>query len=324
MDDNVGDLAIELRHLRYFVAVAEELSFSRAARRIHMAQPPLSRQIRRLEAHLGVQLLERTTHHASLTPAGHGLLDDSRTILASVEASLRRARRVHAGDLGALRIGYLPSTAYGPLPDVLDALAVRVPDLKVVAQEFRAEELDAALRAGRLDLAVTRTAPSSPELTHEPLAVEDLALLVRAADDDHPRGRSLELPHLARRRILMAPRECDPGFHDTVLTVCRAAGFEPRVLHSNMPARRNGGPLAAGHAVALVPRAAADDPPPGLVARRVEGPAPLRSTLVWRHRAPAATTLRALEVMRAVRDSSAWRPGQRLTLGAEVQAAQAY
>ena len=148
---------MELRHLRYFLAVAEELHFHRAATRLHISQPPLSQQIRALERELGVTLLERNRRRVALTAAGEGFRDDTRAILAAVERASERARNVARGSLGTLSIGFVGSAMFSPtLPDILREFRAGRPDVDLVLRELPTLSQLQALVGGELDVGVIR------------------------------------------------------------------------------------------------------------------------------------------------------------------------
>ena len=146
------DLSMESRHLRYFVAVGEELSFTRAAERLHIAQPPLSQQIRQLEEELGVTLLERAARPVRLTEAGLLLLDRARELLAALEATVADTRRIGRGQAGRLMIGFAGSAMYVGLPDIIGAFRDACPDVEVALDEMLAAEIAEALRQRRIDV----------------------------------------------------------------------------------------------------------------------------------------------------------------------------
>lgn len=222
---------MELRHLRYFVAVAEERHFGRAAERLHMAQPPLSQAIRRLEAELGIVLLHRTTRRVDLTEAGRAFLDRARAILGDVEQAADVARRVAAGAVGHLTLGCVGTAAYSVLPALSRRLAEELPGVDF---SFRGEMLVPdqvlALHAGTIDVALLR-----PPVADLSLAVETLRRdrLMVALPGDHPLTRRAEvrarelgavdlIVHSADRRSVMS---------GVVLRLLHDAGVEPRIRH---------------------------------------------------------------------------------------------
>ncbi|WP_418060214.1 LysR substrate-binding domain-containing protein [Pimelobacter simplex] len=220
-----------LRHLRYFVTVAEERHFGRAAERLHMAQPPLSQQIRRLEAELGVDLFVRTTRRVDLTEAGTAYLERARAILGSVDDAAEEARRVAAGVVGRLAIGCVGSATYSLLPDLSRRLAEELPGVDFA---FRGEMLVAdqveALRAGAIDIALLRPTDDDAGLTVTRLREERLVVAVpaghRLAAKRQVRVADLAgvdlIVHAAARRSVM---------YDVVRDLFAEAGVAPQIRH---------------------------------------------------------------------------------------------
>jgi len=242
---------MDLRHLRYFVAVAEELHFGRAAARVHIAQPPLSRQIRSLEDELGFRLFDRNRNGVALTAAGKVLLADVRALFESLEHTLTRARQAARGELGTLRIGYVGSAVYTGLPDIVRAFRTRVPGVVVSIRQMSPTEQVAALLDARVDLGFARGPVHEPSLRARTVFEEEL---VAALPLGHPltTRKLIALPKLANEPFLIASRARGPGFHDHILTVCRKSGFTPRIIqegsHLDILSL-----VAAGMGVALVP-----------------------------------------------------------------------
>ena len=175
---------VELRHLRYFIAVAEELHFGRAAQRLNISQPPLSQQILQLEHEIGAQLFTRTNRSVQLTPAGQLFLQDARAILLQVEQAAGRAARVHSGQEGELRIGFTSSAPFtGLVSDALYQFRQRWPEVHIQMQENNTRQQLAPLHEGRLDLGVMRNTPLPSDLQHRVLLREPLCASVHWA---HP------------------------------------------------------------------------------------------------------------------------------------------
>lgn len=219
---------MELRHLRYFVAVAEECHFGRAAARLHMAQPPLSQQIRRLEEELGVELLERTTRRVSLTPAGQRYLERCRQILDGVDAAAAEAVRVAAGEIGRVVIGVVGSVTYAVLPTLARQLRQDFPDIDF---EFTSEMLTpdqvVALREGTVDLVLMRTPTPAGDLLLRVLRNEQLVVALPAG---HPLAarESLRLEELRDEPFVTYPAGHRSVLHDVVAGACQRVGFQPR------------------------------------------------------------------------------------------------
>jgi DNA-binding transcriptional LysR family regulator len=218
-----------LRHLRYFVAVAEELHFSRAAERLHMAQPPLSQRIRALERELGVELLVRTTRRVELTPAGTTLLDEARAVLGRVERMEATMAEARDGDATTLRVGLPPGLPATVLPRVVSALGAAHADVRVQPQELADAALRTVLVDRGLDLALLRWPPPGTVRHCPPLRRELGALL--AEGDPLATGGEVELGAFGPSRpLVLTPRAVDPVQHDAVLRVCHSHGYKPREI----------------------------------------------------------------------------------------------
>jgi DNA-binding transcriptional LysR family regulator len=270
----------ELRHLRYFVAVAEELNFSRAAERLHMAQPPLSVAIRQLEQEIGTSLFLRTTREVRLTPAGVALLSGARRTIEQAEAAVTAAQRAAAGELGSLRIGYNWSSGFETLPALGRALSHRHPDVELLAEEMRPSRMAAALRSATIDVALALYPELSDELAYRTIRREPIVALLSSS---HPLAAEpqMELQSLAEECLLF-PRELAPRLHDFYVHLCRSAGFEPRQGTESSRTRLTLGTWESSTA-ALLPRSVSGHLPPGVVAVRISAPSePLESQLVWR------------------------------------------
>jgi DNA-binding transcriptional LysR family regulator len=220
---------VELRQLRYFVAVAEELHFRRAAERLYVAQPAVSEQIRKLEAELGVRVFDRTPRGVALTEAGTALLDEGRQVLQQADAAQRAARSAHQRGHSRLRLGYGPDALPACVPRALRRLAASAGDLEVRLQTGPPPRLLDALREQRLD-AVVAGLPARVEGLHStPLGDEGLAVALPAGD---PRAEqpALALEDLAGDPLLIAPADADPAFHHGVLSMFRGDGLSPRLV----------------------------------------------------------------------------------------------
>ncbi|MDB6123724.1 MAG: Transcriptional regulator, LysR family [Pedosphaera sp.] len=224
---------MELRHLRYFQAVAEDLSFSRAARRLHIAQPALSRAVKQLETTLGASVFERTRHHVRLTPAGAVLLRETASLLEQLEESLRRVRRTAAGEEGELRLGYIGPPTQPFLGRLLREYRKRFPLVAIHLEERTPERVWEMVAKGRLSAALTR-----PVVSHEALGLRTLVLREEKLGIVVPVGHSLAkrkfVPWtaLAREPLIVLARREGMGLHDAVIAGCRRAGVTPRLAHT--------------------------------------------------------------------------------------------
>ncbi|MFI2410502.1 LysR family transcriptional regulator [Streptomyces sp. NPDC018947] len=227
---------MELRHLRYFAVLADELHFGRAAERLHMAQPPLSQRIRDLERELGVRLFDRTRHRVQLTEAGALLLEHVRPVLAGVDTAREAMRRIRPGEAGALRVGVPPDTGALALRTLTAGFARRAPDVLIDLHELTTDEQLARLREGELDAGVVRHPADTVGLESGPVARRELGVVLRA---DHPAaagGGAVRLRDLDGTPLVIFPRAMAPRLYDHMLTLCRDEGFLPgSIRHARNP-----------------------------------------------------------------------------------------
>lgn len=254
---------IDLRLLRQFVAVAEELHFRRAAERLHMAQPPLSTAIRRLEAELGAALLVRSSRQVTLTAAGAVLLEEARRVLATLEAGIARTRLAASGRVGTLDLTFLSNCAV--LPPALRAFRAECPDVDIRLHEASTADQVARLQDGTADVGFLRPpgAPA-PDLAFE-LVVRQPLRLALPTDDPRAGMPVVALEDFAAADFVATPRDKGAGFHDTVLDQCRRAGFAPRIVQRARQMDTVKALVATGLGVALVPENAVEQVPAGVV-----------------------------------------------------------
>jgi DNA-binding transcriptional LysR family regulator len=270
----------ELRLIRYFIAVAEERHFSRAAERLHMAQPPLSAAVRQLEQQLGVALLDRSSRSVRLTPAGELLLERGRELLAHAQDVADAVQAVERAPSGLLRFGTTPAARFGLAPALLERWSADVPGVMVRAREDTTGALVRDVRAGRLDVALVFCPPPIDDLACRVVRDEPVVVHVHA---DHPlaaRDR-VGLLDLAGETVLVAGGKDSPGYTAAVLALCRAAGLEPATRPDPYPdlgARA----VREGLGVVLYVRSAFPPALDGTVLVPVEEGATLPFALVWR------------------------------------------
>jgi len=290
---------MELRHLRYFVAVAEELHFRRAADRLHVAQPAISEQIRKLEQELGVRLFDRTPRSVALTVAGGALLEEARHVLRHAEVACQAAQ--NAGDRASmrLRIGYLPDSLPASVPRALRHLAASAPRVQVDLETGKSTRLIEDLRAHRLDLVVTALPAATNGLQTISLGAQRAVLALPGAHP-HASAPAVALERLAPERIVVLPRDVNPAFHSAVIALCRDAGLsptlvepaEPRVEHVLLA-------VAAGAGLALLPDSVVERyAAPGVRFVPLEGGHPAIECAVLAHR--DAQSLATAAFLRAV------------------------
>ncbi len=291
---------MELRQLRYLVALAEERSFTRAAAREHIAQPALSQQIRRLEAEVGVALVERTTRRVSLTGAGEMLVARGRRVLVEVEAAQAELQALTGIHTGLVRIGAMHTMGPVDLSLVLSIFHHRHPGVELNVREQSSEELAEMLRDDELDLAflsVTERVESHGLGLHQMVSEELVVILAR----DHPLGarRQIRMSELAAENFI-SWRE-GARLRELLVNAGRSAGFEPRVMLASNESERIRRLVARGLGVAILPRSDAEKAGAEVAVARLIQPALTRDiTLAWREErrlAPAATEF--LELARA-------------------------
>jgi DNA-binding transcriptional LysR family regulator len=249
---------MELRQLKYFVAVAEELHFRRAAERLYVAQPAVSEQVRKLEAELGVQLFERTNRRVELTDAGAALLDEGRRVLAQANTAQLAARNASDRAGARLRIGYLPDTLPASVPRALGHLAGAAPHVVVSMETGQAVGLIQRVRERQLDAVVTALPAATSGLRVTSLGHQSAVAAIRATDTS-ARTHSVSLARLAPTRLVTMARAVNPAFHDAVLALCRDAAIAPSLFE--VPEPRVESVLlavAAGAGPAILPAAVAD------------------------------------------------------------------
>lgn len=265
---------IETRLLRQFIAVAEELHFHRAAERLHMAQPPLSQAIRKLEEEIGARLFERTNRSVTLTAAGASFLETARRLIAQLNEGVEQARRMAAGIEGRLVITFIDTAHYAALPPILRAFRSRYPNIELTLREATTVEQIEALEAGEADVGFMRQPGSSRHrMTLESVCKE--AILVALPEDHHwASAKIVRLSELAAEAFVSTPRLEGPGFHDQFIALCRLAGFSPRIVQEARQMQTVAGLVAGGLGVALVPASLAQARRSGVTFRPIEVKAP--------------------------------------------------
>ena len=256
--------------MRYFVAVAEELHFGRAAKRLHISQPPLSQQIHHLEEEVGVELFSRIGRHIELSAAGREFLDYARSALAQVEQGVRSAQRVQRGESGQLAVGFITSMAYTYLPWVLRVFRSRFPDVELVLSEQETWSQLRALQQGRLHVGIVRGPVDEPELSGSTVHFEPF--IVALQDDHRLAGRKrVRLAALANDPFIMFPHRLGGHFYEQVMGLCRRAGFTPNVSQEAIQMHVAVGLVSAGIGIALVPASMELLPMAGVVFRPLVG-----------------------------------------------------
>jgi DNA-binding transcriptional LysR family regulator len=268
---------MDLRHLRYFVAVAEERHFTRAAERLGIKQPPLSLQIKQLEQELGTPLFRRLTRGVELTAPGTLLLDEARQILDQVERTKANVRNRARGETGHIRVGFAGATYFQPrVPALVQTYRRRYPGVVLSPAQGNTPDLVEAVRNGSVDAAFVRPPLGDrQEITVHPLVEETLRIVLPS---NHPQARKrfVSLATLAQETIILPPRAISPGLYDSIIASCQRAGFSPMLKHED--------PLtviasivylvATGFGISIVPHSFEHIRADGVVYVRVKGKAP--------------------------------------------------
>lgn len=280
---------VELRHLRYAIMVAEERHITRAAERLGIQQPPLSQQIRALEAEIGVALFRRLPRGVEPTAAGIAFVNRARDVLAEVDTAIDVARRVGRGEAGRLAIGFTGSAAFHPLVSAtIGELRRNVPGLRLSLDEANSSDLVEAVRAGTLDAAFVRIpVPIGEGLTVLHLLDEQMAV---ALPDDHPLlprwpvEQPLPLSDLSGEEFILYRRASGPGLYDAIIAACRKAGFSPHIAQEASQMIATVSLVSAGLGLSLLPAAMARLGAEGVAYRHLQSEtapvAPL--SLIWR------------------------------------------
>jgi DNA-binding transcriptional LysR family regulator len=266
---------VELRRVRYFVAVAEELHFRRAAARLHLAQPALSQQIRKLELELGVDLFHRNKRSVALTQAGAIFLEEARRVLRYADEAARTARDAGRGAAGRLRLGHLADAVPAALPRAIASFATRHPAVEVCPETVLARRAIEDLRSGRLDIAVVSLPAPTGGLQVVRVGTERT---IAALSRRHPLSGldSIPLERLADERLVVLPRAVNPAFHDGFVAACRDEGFSPSLRETAEPKIENALlTIAAGGGLAVLPESAGErHRTDGIVFLPIDPPAP--------------------------------------------------
>ena len=277
---------LELRQLRYFLAVAEELHFGRAATRLHMTQPPLSQAIQALEVGLGTALFARTNRSVALTPAGLALLPEARRLLQQAEGLPALARRAAAGEIGRLALAFVSTADYSVLPSLLRQFREAYPQVAIELREATSDVQQEDLLAGRIDaglLIPPLSDKTADTLHYQPVLAEPLvAALPQGLRAARNKG-ALQLERLRDQPLIIFPRHIAPGLHDAILACFHEAGVTPHIAQEAIQMQTIVGLVSAGMGIALVPQSVSNLRRPGVEYRPLAGKVPVVETgLAWR------------------------------------------
>jgi DNA-binding transcriptional LysR family regulator len=294
---------VEHRQLKFFVAVAEELHFTRASVRLRIAQPHLSQEIRRLEREIGVELFKRTKRSVALTPAGHIFLRHVRLVLDGTVEAVHSAQRASRGEIGRIRVGFVSVAAIYVIPKAIARFRSAYPDVEVLLKEVSSDEGLEAVRIGQLDLCLLHP-PRTPDAAVDIETIWSEPMVV-ALPPKHPLAemKRIGLQRLKQDTWVIPQREIASRLHDEVIAACTIAGFEPRVAQRTTRMTTTISMVASGIGVALLPITAARLGIGGAVYRNLRPPprTSIPVAFAWRQSqtSPALTNLMAI-----VRDSA--------------------
>ena len=291
---------MELRRLRYFVTVAEESSFNRAAQKLHMAQPPLSNQIKQLEKDLGVLLFERTNRGVRTTEAGELLLEEAQRILLQMDQAFSAVRRVGRGEVGRLVLGFVPSASNEVLPSILRVFGERFPAVELFLREMRPDRVVQRLHEKQIDAGFLYLPLDDDSLNIECVSREPLVL---ALPETHPLASKsqVKLQALAGESFILPARyQRMPGLYGQVTEACRQAGFIPNAVQKDVWLMQTiVGLVAGGTGVALVPASLRNLSRKGVVYKAVHGLSPtVELGMIWRQDDPSVVLNSFLRVAR--------------------------
>jgi DNA-binding transcriptional LysR family regulator len=267
---------MELRHIRYFLAVAEEGNFTRAAAKLGIGQPPLSQQIKDLENEVGAPLFRRLHYGAELTPAGIAFLNEVRNMPAMAGNAVRAACRAARGETGSLKVGFTASAAFSVIvPKTVRDFRRAYPKVELVLEEANTEQLVGGLQTNALDVAFLRPGSAGSEQFQMRLLSEEPLVIVLPAGHRHAHLLKIKLSDLKDEHFLFFPRAIGPTLYDTVIGACRAAGFEPTLGQSAPQIASIVNLVAAELGVSLVPASMSQLQVHGVVFRSIAGKAPV-------------------------------------------------
>ncbi|MBW4501730.1 MAG: LysR family transcriptional regulator [Scytonema hyalinum WJT4-NPBG1] len=294
---------MELRHLRYFVTVAEELHFGRAAQRLQIAQPPLSQQIRQLEEELGVQLFHRTKRSVQLTEAGQLFLEEASQILTRAEQAIQIVQRADRGETGRLTLGFVGSATYSVLPVILKVFRRRFPEVLLSLHEMTTTQQVQALHEDRIHLGFVRPPIYEQELMIESILKEPFVAVLpefhRLANETQ-----ISLLTLANDPFILFPRYLGSGFYDQIVNMCQQVGFQPQVAQEAIQMQTIISLVAAELGVALVPASVQNLQRVGVVYKALaESTSQVELAMIWRPDKISSVLQKFLEVTRQVASS---------------------
>jgi DNA-binding transcriptional LysR family regulator len=291
---------MELRHLRYFSTVATELHFGRAAEKLHIAQPPLSKQIQDLETELGFELFTRTKRSVALTPAGQAFLGEVTQIFQHLDRAIDLGKKTSRGELGQISIGFVGSATYNILPVMLQQFRDRYPHLQIELHELTTDRQLIWLREGRIDVGLIRPPIIDSNFASQVIFQEPLVV---ALPSNHHLAKldTIELSLLAAEPFILFPRQLAPGLYDPIITICQAAGFSPQVVQECIQMQTIVSLVSANMGVSILPASIQEAQRQGVVYKPIAAASGIEKlatiAIVWRLNDDSPTIQRLLEIV---------------------------
>lgn len=284
--------------MQSFMAVAEELHFGRAAARLHISQPPLTKQIQQLEQAMGVRLLERTKRKVELTAAGRVFLDEVRAVLQQTEQAVELARKADRGETGHLAVGFIDAAIYSVVPSVVQRFTKRYPEVELSLTDLRIPNQVRAVAERQLDIGFVH-----PPVVHNALKVESILVepLIVALPETHRLASEAEvaLADLASEALIQFPRSINPCLYDEIVGLCRSSGFSPRIVREATPKQTIIGLVSVGLGVSLLPACLQNLRRSGVVYRPIQGRTlSIDTSIIYRHEQPSPVLKAFLDIVR--------------------------
>ncbi|MQV98213.1 LysR family transcriptional regulator [Sinorhizobium medicae] len=291
---------MEHRLLQSYVAVAEELHFGRAAKRLNISQPPLTKQIQQLERELGVALFERTKRKVELTAAGSVLLEEARRLLRQTENAAELVRKTERGETGHLAVGFIDAAIYSLVPNVVERFTRSYPHVTVELADLRIPDQVRGVSEGRLDVGFIH-----PPICGEQLAIETVLVepLVVAVPQRHRLASRAEIPlaELANEALIQFPRSINPTLYDEIIGLCQSSGFNPKIVREATPKQTIIGLVSVGLGVSLLPRCLENLKRDGVACRPISGPnLSIDTSIIYRSDRLRPATKAFINVVRTV------------------------
>jgi DNA-binding transcriptional LysR family regulator len=288
---------MDLRLLRHFLVLSEELHFSRAAKRLHVSQPPLTKQIQQLEALMGARLFDRDQRNVRLTAAGEVLVREARTVIAQMDFAQQAVSRADEGESGRVRIGFVPAALFMDIERAFRQLRTEMPGIEIVWEEMGTAEQVRALQQNRIDLGFANAAQGMGGMSGCVVARVPLAIAL-PVDHSLAHRKVLPLASLKEQHFIMVPREIAPGYHDQVVTACFNAGFSPDIRHHAKHFLSVISLVAMGQGVSVVPKTLLKAAVPGVVLRSIKAPCPEAAyEVLWHPKRPLAGLTKVLTLL---------------------------